>query len=128
MDHAARVRGGEAFGNRGANPHRVTPGDGALLDPGAERLPLEQFHDGHRHAVDDGELMNRQNAGMRERGNRPRLGFESPPHLGVGRDVRGHHLDRHVAIEPRVAGAIDLAHAARTDGLDDLVLCEARAG
>ena len=65
---------------------------------------------------------------MRERGDRPRLGLEPPPHLGVGRDVRGHHLDRDVAIEPRVARAIDLAHAARTDGLDDLVLCEARAG
>ncbi len=128
MDDAARVRGGEAVGDRGADLHRVAPRHRALLDPRAQRLALEQLHDGDRQAVDDRQLVNRQDARVRERGHRSRLGLEPAPHLGVGRDVRGHHLDRHVAIEPRVAGPIDLAHAARTDGLDDLVLREARAG
>ena len=41
--------------------------------------------------------------------------------LGVLRERRGQHLDRDVAVELRVARAIDLAHAARADGAGDLV-------
>ena len=93
----------------------------------AQRVALEQLHDRDGHAVDDRELVNREDARVRQRGDRPRLGLEPPPHLGIGRDVRRHHLDGDVAIEPRVAGAIHLAHAARADALDDLVLGEVRA-
>ena len=39
----------------------------------------------------------------------------------------GKHLDGDVAAEPRVVGAVDLAHAAGADGRDDLVRAEARA-
>ena len=41
---------------------------------------------------------------------------------------RGEDLDRHLAVEPRVARAVDLAHAAGTEGRDDLVGSEALAG
>jgi hypothetical protein len=37
-------------------------------------------------------------------------------------------LDGHVALEPRVAAAIDLAHAARADRAEDVVRSERRAG
>ena len=40
----------------------------------------------------------------------------------------GQDLDGDVAIEPRVAGAIDLAHAACPQGGEDLVRAEADAG
>ena len=45
----------------------------------------------------------------------------SGAHLGLGRQVLGQHLDRHLAAEPRVAGPVDLAHAARAERPDDLV-------
>ena len=77
--------------------------------------------------VDDGELVNREDARVRERGDRARLGLEPPPHLGIGGDVRRHDFDGDVAVEPRIARAIHLAHAAGSDGLDDLVLGEAGA-
>ena len=39
----------------------------------------------------------------------------------------GQYLDRDVATEPRVAGTIHLAHAARAERRDDLVGAEANA-
>ena len=47
----------------------------------------------------------------------------------VGRRQRGvDHLDGDVAAQPRVARAIDLAHAAGPEASDDLVGAEAIAG
>ena len=57
-----------------------------------------------------------------------RLALEARERVGVGREPRRQHLDRDVALEPRVARAIDLAHAARAEGRRDLVGAEASAG
>ena len=103
-------------------------GTGPCCQPGPKRVPLEQLHDGHGLVVHDRELVNRHDAGVGERGDRPRLGLEAPPHLGIGGDVRRHDFDGDVAIEPWVARAIHFAHAAGPDWSDDLVLGEARAG
>ena len=65
---------------------------------------------------------------MIERGGRVRLALEAPEPLGIGRQRRGQHLDRDVAPEPRVAGAIDLAHSTRAERRDDLVGTQARSG
>jgi hypothetical protein len=62
---------------------------------------------------------------VRERGNSARFGLETAAHVGIRRDARRHDLDRHVAIEPRIAGAIDLAHAAGANPFDDFVLGDA---
>ena len=128
MDDAARVRRGQTLGDRGANVHRIAPGHCPLRQPGPKRVPLEQLHDGHGLVVHDRELVNRHDAGVGERCDRPRLGLEAPPHLGIGGDVRRHDFDGDVAIEPWVARAIHFAHAAGPDRSDDLVLSEARAG
>ena len=45
-----------------------------------------------------------------------RLALEAGEALGVARERRGQRLDRDVAPEPRVARAVDLAHAARAEG------------
>ena len=57
-----------------------------------------------------------------------RLALEAREALGVLRERGGQRLDRDVAPEPRVAGAIHLAHAARAERRDDLVGAEAGAG
>ena len=51
------------------------------------------------------------------------LGLALEPHepIRVGGEGLGQHLERDVAIELRVAGAVDLAHAARTQLGHDLV-------
>jgi len=35
--------------------------------------------------------------------------------LGIGSQVAGQDFDRNLALQPRVAGVIDLAHAARAE-------------
>ena len=58
------------------------------------------------------------------------LGFALKPRepLGVGGERLGQDLDRDVAIQLRVARAIDLAHAAGAERGQDLVRAEAGAG
>ena len=58
---------------------------------------------------------------MIQRSQQPRLALEAREPLAVGRERVGQDLDRDVAPEPRVARAIDLAHAAGTQERDDLV-------
>jgi hypothetical protein len=45
----------------------------------------------------------------------------------VGQSLRGQDLDRHLAAEAQVAGAIDLAHSSRTERGDHLVRPEPSA-
>ena len=62
---------------------------------------------------------------MVERGGGARLLLEAAQAIGVGGERGGQDLDRHVAPEPRIARAIDLAHAAGAERRDDLVRAEA---
>ena len=43
-------------------------------------------------------------------------------------ELRGGNLDRDVAIQARVSGAINLTHATRTDGSEDFVRTKFVAG
>src|SRR5437870_1197613 len=47
--------------------------------------------------------------------------------MRITRQVRRQHLDRHFARELFVARAVDLAHAAGTEGTEDLVRAERRS-
>src|SRR5947207_15354536 len=47
-----------------------------------------------------------------ERGGCPRLPLEAAQTIRVVYDARGQHLDRHIAVQLRIARAIDLAHSA----------------
>ena len=53
---------------------------------------------------------------MIQRGQHLRFALESREPVGISRERLGQDLDRDVAIQPRVARAIDLAHAARAKG------------
>lgn len=45
--------------------------------------------------------------------------------FGVGSEDVGEYLQRDVAIEPRIAGTIDLTHTSGTEGASDLVRSDA---
>ena len=61
---------------------------------------------------------------MVQRGNRLRFGREPAKALGIGGNRRVQDLDGDIAVEPRIAGAVDLAHPAGADEPDDLVRTE----
>ena len=64
---------------------------------------------------------------MGQRRNRLRFGLKSRERRRIGRHCLRHDFDRDVAIQPRVARAIDLAHAPGAERSDDLVGAEACA-
>ena len=74
------------------------------------------------------EPEDRRDVGMVEGGEQPRLPFESEQAIPVlGKGIRK-DLDRHLAMELRVARPIDLTHPTPSDRGDDLVDADARAG
>ena len=56
-----------------------------------------------------------------------RLPLEACEAIGIEREALGQHLDRHVALQSRVARAIDFAHAAGADRGDDFIRAETSA-
>jgi hypothetical protein len=65
---------------------------------------------------------------MGKSGNRFRLGFKAPPHLGIGGNVLSHDLDCDFAIQSQVARTVHLAHTSGTEGIQDFVLRKALTG
>ncbi len=65
---------------------------------------------------------------MVERRQHLRLAAETGETVGIVRDGREQNLDRDLAVQFRIARAIDLAHAAGAQRRDDFVRPEARAG
>src|SRR6185436_11304683 len=128
VDDAALVRGGKPARDLNRVVDRLGRRDPPLLlQAVAQRLALEQLH----HRVDDArfvaDVVDGEDVGMIERGHRPRLALEAREAIGGGVGLRGKDLDRDLAPEPRVVGAIDLAHAAPADRAEDLVRAEAGA-
>jgi len=62
-----------------------------------------------------------------QRGEDFRLALEARQPLRIRRKEIRQDLDRDVALEPRVAGPIDLAHAASADGSENFVRAETSA-
>ena len=65
---------------------------------------------------------------MVQRGEQLRLALEAGEAVWIDSEEFGQDLQRDVAIEPRVARAIHLAHATRADQGDDFVGAEPGAG
>src|SRR5215471_3063597 len=64
---------------------------------------------------------------MVQRGDALRLALEPPAELGIGGESRGQHFDGDAAIQARVAGLVDFAHAAGAEERHDLVRTETHA-
>ena len=100
-----RVRGGQAVGDRGGDPHGVAPWQrarsacaGAAFRPSSSSMTANGTPSTMASSWID------EDARMRERRDRARFGLEPAPHLGIRRDVVGHDLDGDVAVEPQIAG------------------------
>ena len=122
MDDALGMRRRQPVGNRRRNLDRLAPRQRTPSRSAREGCAFEQLHHGERNAIGDGELVDRQDAGVGERRDGARFGLEARAHQRIGRDVRRHHLQRHFAPEPGIPCPIDDAHPARADGGLDLVL------
>jgi hypothetical protein len=103
-------------------------GLGPARDAIGQRRPLDELHDQGVGGPAVLQAVDVRNVRVIERGEHVCLALEARQPLGIlGEDVR-QDFQRDVAVELGVAGAIDLAHAARADGGDDFIGAEARAG
>ena len=87
-------------------------------------FPFDEFeHEGPRRA-DLLEAVHLRNVRVIERGERFRFTLEAGEALRVVDERLREDLERHVAAQPRVAGAIHLAHAPDAEEREDLVMTE----
>jgi len=97
---------------------------GEQFTPG---LAFQQLGDDVGRAVAEADIVHSEDVPVVQRSDGPRFLGEAAEAIGVGRDRVGEDLDRHVAPEPGVAGAVDRAHAPGANQLEDLVRTQPRA-
>ena len=96
----------------------------AALQPVAKRLALQELRNKVRRSVVQPHLVHGQNIGVIQGGRRTRLLFETAQPVRLGRRKPRQNLDGDVAIQPRVPGAIHLAHASRPNERNDFVVID----
>ena len=128
MDDALLVSGGQALCDLYRVVERCARGNGPVAQSLTQRLALEQFRHDVGHAVVHADVVHREDVRVIQRRSGSRFLLEALKPAGIGRGIRGKHLDRDVAPESRVATAIDLAHSARAEQGKDFVGTEMDTG
>jgi hypothetical protein len=115
-------------------PHGIGDRDGeiekrceritACRHPFGQRMALEKLHRQKRVAVGFFDRVDGDDVRMAKRRHGLRFTLEALPAIGILCHLRRQDLERDLALEPGIEGAIDLAHAAGADGRQDLVVCE----
>jgi hypothetical protein len=139
MHDPGGVRFGEALGSLGDVGQERAQAGRLVMDPLFERDAFDQLH---RDVVDRvcvgrltgtagcdprfPDLVNGDDVGVVQRGRGARFLHEPPGALLIANEMRRQHLQRDTAAEHRVMGLIDLAHAARPEWADDLVVRDNR--
>lgn len=84
-------------------------------------LALDQFHGERTKSTGLFEPVNVRDVRVIERGERLRFACQPGESVGIVSNGIAQDLQRHVATEPGIAGAINLAHTALADLAEDLV-------
>jgi hypothetical protein len=125
MHDTAAMGAVEGVGDPGAVAQRLVEGQRAPAHARREGLALEELHHHVVGAVGAADVEQRADVRVGELRDRLRFPLEAQPRLG-GRGLRARqHLDRHRAIQARVAGLVDLAHSPGAQRREDLVGPEA---
>ena len=127
VDEPAGMSGGE--GLRDAGPD---PGDLPRVErtaPAQDRrevLPVDQLHDDVRAARVLAEVVDGDDVGVAERGRRLGLRAETRREIGIAQVLRTEQLERDVATELGIGGAVDGRHPAAAQQLDQAVAAAQR--
>ena len=115
MDDAAFVRGIERVGDLASDWNRVIDRQRATLDPVGQCLAVDEFHDEKRRAVDVDDVVESGDVGMIERGEGFGFALKPGEAIGISGHRIGQHLDRDLALQPRITRPKHAAHTAFTD-------------
>src|ERR1700674_473947 len=86
-----------------------------------ERLAFEIFHYQIIDTVLLADVEESADVGMIQAGNGASFALESLAQLGTIRKMRRQNLNCNDSVEPRVPGAVYLAHSSRTDSGEDFI-------
>src|SRR5262245_62767051 len=128
MDYAFEVSGGQPLGDMPRIINSLSRSDCALLYHLAQLFAFEQFGDYVGRAFMYAQVVDNQNVRMIERRSRACLLFKAAQPILVICVIRRQDFDGDFTVEPCVARAINLTHAARAERRDDFVMIEACAG
>jgi hypothetical protein len=128
VDDAARVGGGQPVCDLPGVVDRLAQRQRTSCQALAQRVALEQLHYGEGRPALAPEIVDREDARVRERRDRLRLALEAGERFGSLGQVRREHLHRHVAVELGVTRPVDLAHPAGAERRFDPVRSETVAG
>lgn len=110
MDDARFVRRLQRLGELYRDWHRLGEGDRSPRQAFVEPLPLDQLHDQNERSLHVLEPVEGRNVRVIECRQKLRLALEASVPLGIGSQVSGDDLERHLPAEAGIAGAPDLTH------------------
>ena len=130
MENARFVGGRQSFGDTCQDLHSLLPCALLLFGPGLQCPAVHEL--GHQvlASLKLAYVVHRNDVRMAQRGSQLRFALRSTGVRSVGRIVK-ENLDGHGPLEPDIRGAVDRAHAARTDGCFNSIdanLCSLRRG
>jgi len=111
---------GDLLGDLDGLPH----GEGAAGEALREVLALDKLENQEPPPVVLLEAVDLGDVGVVEGGEEAGLALEASQALRVRREGPGKHLDRHLAAEGRVLGAVDLTHATGAEAPADAIVGE----
>ena len=127
MDDAFVVSGFQALRDLAGDGQRFVERDGAASQTFGQVLAVDILeHQGHR-VIRLFETVDSRDVWMVERGENLRFAPEAGHSFGILRNGRRQDLDSGVAVQPRVACAVHLAHSAFTKRADHLIGADSRA-
>ena len=121
MDDAVLVRRFERFRDLAGDVQRLRQWQRPGRDPTGERRPIDELEDEIPALVHDFDAVDRADVRMIERGEDLGLALEPRDAFGVACQGIGQRFDRDVPVEPRVARAVDFAHAAGAKRRSDFI-------
>ena len=95
-------------------------GSGRAVHPLAKRLAFEKLGDDPGRPLVHADVVDREDIRVIQAARGARFLFEPALAIGIARECRRQDLDRDVALQLRIARAIDLAHAADAETSEDL--------
>src|SRR5207247_202541 len=120
MDDAARVRVVEGLGDLDADVDDLAQAQGLVADQAQQRRSADERHDEEERVLVPAEIVDRHDRRVVHLGDNLGLALEALLDL-AGEVGGGNELDRDLAIQHRVAGAVHHTHAAAAELAQDLV-------
>ena len=128
MDDALLVGGGQTASDLIAVVHRLAQGKPALGQERPQGRAVEKLGDEVGRLLVSADVEEGEEVRMVQRARGACFALEALQAVAVVGERRGQQLDRHLAAEAGVAGAIHLAHAPGPERAENLVGAETASG